>query len=472
MGPLPETDDGNLYIIVLWDYFSKWTEAYVLKNHTAPTITDIIMEQFVSGFGVPKSVHSDQGREFESDLIAALCKLLHIHKTRTVPYNPKSDGLVERSNRTVIQMLTALVGEARNDWDDHLPYVMMAYWASVHESTNFTPNRLMLNHETNLPIDLMIGSPPETPTCPVHYVEWVKETSEHAFEFVQHNLQASAERQKKLCDRKGGLPKFSAGDSVWRYNPPKARLKFGKGWEGPYLITAKVNPLCYCIQMTSKSRSIVVHVDHLKFYEGKKPVKSWLATSPGVVDGVTDPKQHEGGLSASGDGDMEDVNGQDRDVTSLLSPGQNDTCLSSAGSQDTEHHADTPSKLPGADHDETIPFSTGSQHSSLVTDNLVTSFPMAGPSKANDDESSTTCDPSDDIASPNILDPLTPKLHAPTTDNSAAYNHSSLTIPSGDKVNTNKQSLSGMTNPTGDELLPLAFKRTRRPLKPRDILDL
>ena len=79
MGPLPETDDGNLYILVLGDYFSKWTEAYALKNHTAPTIADIIMEQFVSRFGVPKSLHSDQGREFESDLIAAFCKLLHIH---------------------------------------------------------------------------------------------------------------------------------------------------------------------------------------------------------------------------------------------------------------------------------------------------------------------------------------------------------------------------------------------------------
>ena len=58
----------------------------------------------------------------------------------------------------------------------------------------------MLNHETNLPIDLMIGSPPETPTCSVHYVEWVKEASEHAFAFVQCNLEASAQRQKKLYD--------------------------------------------------------------------------------------------------------------------------------------------------------------------------------------------------------------------------------------------------------------------------------
>ena len=172
MGPIPEANDGNKYILVLEDYFSKWTEAYALKNHTAQTVADIIMEQFISRFGVPRSLHSDQGPEFESNLIPELCKLLHINKTCTVPYNPKSDGLVERANRTVIQMVTTLVNEARNDWGDLLSFVMMAYRSSVHETTKCTPNLLMLNHETNLPFDLMIGAPPETPACPVQYVDW------------------------------------------------------------------------------------------------------------------------------------------------------------------------------------------------------------------------------------------------------------------------------------------------------------
>ena len=223
MGPLPKTNDGNLYIMVVGDYFCKWTQAYSLKNHTAQTVADVLVEQSVAQFGVMRSLHSDQGREFESDLIAELCKLLRIHKTHIVSYNTKSDGLVERANRTVVQRLRTLVSEARNDWDDHLPYVMMAYRASMHESTQFTPNRVMLNHETNLPIDLMDGSPPETPTCLVHYVEWVKGASEHAFKFVQRNLKAGTERQKRLYDRKSGFPKFKTGDSVWRFSPPNAK---------------------------------------------------------------------------------------------------------------------------------------------------------------------------------------------------------------------------------------------------------
>ena len=86
MGPLPKTENGNEYILVLTDYFTKWTEAYPLVNHTAQTVADVMMEQFVSRFGIPRKIHSDQGREFESKLIYELCKLLRIKKTRTTHF--------------------------------------------------------------------------------------------------------------------------------------------------------------------------------------------------------------------------------------------------------------------------------------------------------------------------------------------------------------------------------------------------
>ena len=99
-----------------------------------------------------------------------------MQKTRTSPYRPQSDGLVERFNRTLQQMLASYVNENRNDWDDHLPYMCMAYRSTVHESTKFSPNRLMLGREVNLPLDIMIGAPPSSGVSPcyVQYVEWVK----------------------------------------------------------------------------------------------------------------------------------------------------------------------------------------------------------------------------------------------------------------------------------------------------------
>ena len=200
MGPLPKAENGHEYIVVVGVYLTKWTEAFALRNRTAMSVAEVLVQEFIERFWVPRSIHSDQGREFESQLIAQLCRLLHMKKTTTTPYNPKSDGIVERMNRTVKQMLSSLVNETQNNWDDHLPYVMMAYRASEHESTKCTPNLLILNRETNLPVDLMVRSPPSTDACPHAYVEWVRQASEFALEFVQKQI------KDECCE---------AEDSVW-----------------------------------------------------------------------------------------------------------------------------------------------------------------------------------------------------------------------------------------------------------------
>ena len=63
MGPLPKTVNDNEYIMVEWDHFTKWTVAYALKDHTAQTVAEILIEHFICRFGVPMQIHSDQGRE-------------------------------------------------------------------------------------------------------------------------------------------------------------------------------------------------------------------------------------------------------------------------------------------------------------------------------------------------------------------------------------------------------------------------
>lgn len=78
MGPLPETDRGNTYILVVADYFMKWTEAYPLKNMEAQTITEVLVEQFLTKLGVPEVIHSDQGRQYESRMFKDMCELLGI----------------------------------------------------------------------------------------------------------------------------------------------------------------------------------------------------------------------------------------------------------------------------------------------------------------------------------------------------------------------------------------------------------
>lgn len=93
LGPFPHTDKGNRYILTAMDYFTKWPEAYSLLNQEAETIVDALVEGMFSR--LPEFIHTDQGRNFESRVFAAMCEKLGYHKTRTTPLHPQSDGLVE-----------------------------------------------------------------------------------------------------------------------------------------------------------------------------------------------------------------------------------------------------------------------------------------------------------------------------------------------------------------------------------------
>lgn len=138
MGPFTEMERGNKHIMVVSDYFTRWSEEYVIPNQEAVTVAKKLVEEFVLKLGVPRSIHSDQGRHFEYSLFREMCNLLQMNKTRTTPYNPQSDGLVERMNRTLINMLSLFVDVNQRNWDEILPYVMMSYRSSVQSSTEFT----------------------------------------------------------------------------------------------------------------------------------------------------------------------------------------------------------------------------------------------------------------------------------------------------------------------------------------------
>ena len=160
--PLPITENGNEYIIVAGDYFSKWIDAWAVPNHTAQTIADKLHTEFFTKFGCSQQIHTDQGREFQSELFKVLCKRLGIDQTRTTPYRPNSDGLIERFNRTLKQMLRTFAIENPQNWDDYLPFILIAYRATQNKSTGCTPNLVFLNREILCPLDLMVGKPPNT----------------------------------------------------------------------------------------------------------------------------------------------------------------------------------------------------------------------------------------------------------------------------------------------------------------------
>ena len=118
-----------------------------------------IFEQWICRLGgCPTTIHSDRAPEFVGKVLTHLWEMLGIHATRTLPYRPQSDGLVERFKSTIKSMLKCAVGRDKSNWDTYLPALMMAYNATQQASTGCTPNLLCFGEELVLPVDLMFGT--------------------------------------------------------------------------------------------------------------------------------------------------------------------------------------------------------------------------------------------------------------------------------------------------------------------------
>ena len=278
-GPLPITSRGNKYVLVIGDYFTKWIEAIPVPNQTAEVLARAILDNYIVRFGVPLSLHTDQGQAFESLLWRELCDLLGLKKTRTPPYRPQSDGYIERFNRTLWQMLRSARDEQHQDWDQLVPLLTMAYRSSVNETTGYTPNMMMLGREITLPIDLVIPSLQNEETA-VEYVRKLREYLEHVHDTVRCSTSWKVERQKRMYDVTAAAKVLKPGDTVWYLidrseTPQTPSRKLKKRRRGPYVIVEKLSDVIYVIAKSAHVKT-TVHIDQLYQYRGDKH-PSWKA---------------------------------------------------------------------------------------------------------------------------------------------------------------------------------------------------
>ena len=203
LGPFPESENGNLYIMVAGDYFTRWMEAYAIKNQEAVTVAKTLTEEFFFHFSPPQQLHTDQGKEFESELVAEVCKLLGIAKTHTTPYHPQGDGLVERFNRTLLSMLSTATGRHPFNWEKQLRPLCMAYNTSVHPTTGYSPFFLMFGRQAHMPIDLMYGPPTLSMDISTHHFAGdLRIRLEEAYQRVRKQMGHMLDRQKAYYDKK------------------------------------------------------------------------------------------------------------------------------------------------------------------------------------------------------------------------------------------------------------------------------
>ena len=127
VGPLPQSESGNRFIVVCSDYLTRWPEAFAVPDTTAPTIARLFVENIVCRHGAPRVLLSDQGTNFLSKLVSEICQIVGTKQIKTSSYHPETDGLVERFNKTLATMISMYVNEQHKDWDEFLPLVLFAY---------------------------------------------------------------------------------------------------------------------------------------------------------------------------------------------------------------------------------------------------------------------------------------------------------------------------------------------------------
>ena len=174
------------------------------------------LSQFISIFGVPRVIQSDQGSNFSSHLFTQVLKQLWVKHNQASAYHAQSQGALERFHQTLKSMLRAYCLQMSRDWEEGLPWLLLAAREVVQESTGFSPNDLVFGHAVRGPLALVQDNWTESqpPRNLIDYVNGFRCRLYKAQEVAKSNLESSQCKMKKLFDRQVENCVFLPGDQV------------------------------------------------------------------------------------------------------------------------------------------------------------------------------------------------------------------------------------------------------------------
>ena len=146
-------EDNNANVLVITDHFTRYAQAYVTGNKQASTAAKVFMTKFVTNYGYPQRILTDQAKAFNGKLYVALCKEAKIKKMRTSPYHSQTNGQCGRFNRTLMTMLGALPQDDQIQWQDWVSTLVHAYNCTTTRVTGYSPYFLMFGRESRIPVN-------------------------------------------------------------------------------------------------------------------------------------------------------------------------------------------------------------------------------------------------------------------------------------------------------------------------------
>ena len=270
VGPMPETDKGDRYIATMQDGFSRYCAATTIPNKEASTVANALLDTWVTRFGCPVRIHSDQGKEFHNKIWHQLCDRLQITKTVTPAYNPNSN-LIERFHRTLNTIMRTHLAREDAGWARFLPMATFAFNTKVNATTGMTPFEAWMGRPAKLPIDLVIPTPDTKWANADAYIQETLVRFQEMYAFMRKHTEATFQRNAKLYA--GNANNFQVDDLVWVFSKrkvPGKPTKITDGWTGPYRVLSK--PAEVLLEVTPagvEGRAVTIHVARAALVRGE-----------------------------------------------------------------------------------------------------------------------------------------------------------------------------------------------------------
>ena len=271
LGPLPESPEGFKYILLITDSFSRWCEAFPTKTQEAKTVADILYKEIFTRYGAPRTLVSDQGRQFLSYVVRALCEMFKVKKVNTSPYHPQTNSTCERFNSFLEQSLRVYCGKDQAQWPKYIPGILMAYRSTPSTwSTTFSPYYLLFGKEMVTPLDCELLTPAVMATAK-QYVEELTTNLQMAQTIAKENVAHNSANNKTYHEKRAKDTTYKLGQLVLlRQEHVKTgeSSKLHPPYRGPFYITNIGPPPTYKLRDAKSHKQLTsyVHGNRLKPY--------------------------------------------------------------------------------------------------------------------------------------------------------------------------------------------------------------
>ena len=272
IGPLPMSENKNLYVLTLIDYATRWVEAIPLRDITSQAVSEALLTIFAR-VGLPEEILSDGGPQFVSQVMELVLQTLGIKHSVSTPYHPQTNGLCERVNGTIKSLIQKVATSNPSAWDRYLPCVLFAYREIPQETTQFSPFELVYGRLPRGPLslvkDLWLNTTnTEEQKTTVEYVIDLRDRISKSCSIASKRTEKQMDKSKQRYDLKAKHRTLKENDLVLLFLPCSSN-KIVSEWRGPYKVVEVVSPVNYKIDIDGRIKTY--HVNMLQEYIARPP---------------------------------------------------------------------------------------------------------------------------------------------------------------------------------------------------------